>query len=73
MQDTDFPAHAMDESLNGTNLRKWYKDIVAGAAAMGRNLGIAKNYKGWMEEIGFVDVEEIFFSGQPIHDLTICI
>jgi hypothetical protein len=58
MQDADFPARCADDSLAGTPLDQWYNYIVAGAALMGRDLGIAKKYKRWMEEIGFVNVQE---------------
>jgi len=61
MQDADFPGRSADDSLTGTNLGKWYNDIVAGAAAMGRDLGIVQHYRRWMEEVGFVNVEEKLF------------
>jgi SAM-dependent methyltransferase len=58
MQDIDFPARGADDSFTGTTLEKWYNNILAGAAAMGRDLGIVKHYKHWMEEVGFVNVQE---------------
>jgi len=61
MQDCDFPAVTSDDSMSGTNLGKWFSDMVAGAAALGRDLGIVKHYKQWMEEIGFLNVEEKLF------------
>jgi hypothetical protein len=63
MQDGDFPARSDDDSLPNSNLGKWHSDIIAGYIAMGRgDLGIVKHYKRWMEEVGFVNVEEkIFF------------
>jgi hypothetical protein len=63
MQDGDFPARSDDDSLPNSNLGKWYSSIIAGLIALGRNdMGIVKHYKRWMEEVGFVNVEEkIFF------------
>jgi hypothetical protein len=63
MQDGDFPARSDDDSLPNSNLGKWYSNIIAGLLALGRNdMGIVKHYKRWMEEVGFVNVEEkIFF------------
>jgi hypothetical protein len=58
MQDADFPGNCADDSLTGTALEKWYTNITAGAAALGRDLGIVKQYKRWMEEVGFVNVRE---------------
>jgi len=58
MQDADFPGICADDSLINTSLEKWYANILAGAAAMGRDLGIVKHYKRWMEEVGFVNVQE---------------
>jgi SAM-dependent methyltransferase len=61
MQDADFPARCADSSLAGTPLDQWYNYIVAGGAAMGRNLSMVRLYRGWLEEIGFVNVQERFF------------
>lgn len=63
MQDADFPGKANDDSLNNTNLGKWYTYLMeVFGKLLGRTVEIAKNYKGWMEEVGFVNVEEkIFF------------
>jgi hypothetical protein len=61
MQDTDCPAISQDSSLDGTALEKWYDKAVEGASIMGRELGITKKYKTWMEEVGFVNVEEKLF------------
>ncbi|KAE8443785.1 hypothetical protein EG329_001379 [Mollisiaceae sp. DMI_Dod_QoI] len=58
MQDADFPMKAVDNSLEGTALWDWNMHIVQGAANAGRPWTRTKQYKPWMEEIGFVDVEE---------------
>jgi hypothetical protein len=58
MQDADYPAICTDDTLAGSTLNKWYSNIIAGAAAMGRDLGIVKHYKRWMEEVGFANVQE---------------
>jgi Methyltransferase domain len=62
MQDCEFPAKSNDDSLPNSNLGKWYSHIVDACAKLGRDLRIVKNYKRWMEEVGFVNVEEkVFF------------
>lgn len=61
MQDGDFPARCADASLDGTALAKWYSGVLAGFAALGRDAGIVKRYKEWMEEVGFVEIEEKLF------------
>jgi hypothetical protein len=58
MQDADFPMKAVDDTLAGTALWQWNMHIVEGAARAGRPWTRTKQYKGWMEDIGFVDVEE---------------
>jgi hypothetical protein len=58
MQDADFPARCADHSYAGTALEKWNNYIVAGAGAMGQQLTVSRHYKRWMEEVGFVNVQE---------------
>jgi hypothetical protein len=61
IQDTDCPALTQDSSLEGTALGQWYEKIVEGASVLGKDLEISKKYKTWMEEVGFVNVEEKLF------------
>jgi hypothetical protein len=58
MQDADFPMKCVDDSLNGTALWKWNMLIEEGAKKVGKPWTRTNQYKGWMEEIGFVDIEE---------------
>ncbi|KAH7360408.1 S-adenosyl-L-methionine-dependent methyltransferase [Rhexocercosporidium sp. MPI-PUGE-AT-0058] len=58
MQDTDFPMKSVDDTLVGTDLWDWNQYIIEGSAKAGRPWTRVKEYKKWMEEIGFVDVEE---------------
>ena len=58
MQDTDFPMNAVDDTLMGTDLWSWNQYIIEGSAKAGRPWTRVKEYKKWMQEIGFVDVEE---------------
>lgn len=58
MQDADFPMKYVDDSLNGTALWKWNMLIEEGAKKVGKPWTRTNQYKGWMEEIGFVDIEE---------------
>jgi hypothetical protein len=61
MQDTDYPTITQDATLHGTALGKWYEKIMEGASVMGKDMGIVKGYKGWMEEVGFVNLKEKLF------------
>jgi hypothetical protein len=58
MQDADFPMKCVDDSLNGTALWKWNMLVEEGAKKVGKPWTRTNQYKGWMEEIGFVDIEE---------------
>lgn len=58
MQDADFPMKSVDDSLEGTALWQWNQYISEGAAKAGRPWTNTRKYKGWMEEIGFEDVQE---------------
>ncbi|KAH8658298.1 S-adenosyl-L-methionine-dependent methyltransferase [Xylariales sp. PMI_506] len=47
------------EAIDGSAFQRWSKALIDGtAAAMGRNIEVAPHYKSWLEEVGFVDVEE---------------
>ncbi|KAK7977014.1 S-adenosyl-L-methionine-dependent methyltransferase [Apiospora saccharicola] len=52
----------LDGTLKGTALEQVTEYCQQGAAASGRDLFVAKNYRQWMEEIGFVDVVERKFA-----------
>jgi hypothetical protein len=59
MQDADFPMKCIDDTLKGTALWKWNICILEGAERVEKPWTKTKHYKEWMEEIGFVDVEEV--------------
>jgi len=42
-------------------VEKWYNHVIEGGANLGRDLCMAKNYKKWIEDAGFVNVEEKLF------------
>ncbi|KAK8025333.1 hypothetical protein PG990_003156 [Apiospora arundinis] len=58
---TDFAS--MDGSVEGTTIQRWGELMRSGAAMRGRNLDVTRFYKQWLEEIGFVDVQERKFAG----------
>ncbi|ETS81475.1 hypothetical protein PFICI_06477 [Pestalotiopsis fici W106-1] len=49
-----------DDSPNweGSALQKWCKGCIDGAASVGRDILVPQKYKQWLEETGFVDVQE---------------
>lgn len=44
--------------MEGTHLQFWMQSICEAGEALGRSWTNSRNYKKWMEEIGFVDVQE---------------
>jgi len=62
MQDGIMPLLSNDSTLEGTALAYWFESIVKGAKVLGRDVRMARNYKKWMEEVGFVNVEEKVFN-----------
>jgi hypothetical protein len=61
-QDPTMPVLCIDDSMNGTALQEWMDAICRAGEALGRKWTNSKNYKKWMEEIGFVNVVEKRFS-----------
>ncbi|PMD63054.1 S-adenosyl-L-methionine-dependent methyltransferase [Hyaloscypha bicolor E] len=58
LQDCDLPLRFIDDSGNGTALGTWSQRLMAGGAALGKDLTRGRRYKEILEEIGFVDVVE---------------
>ncbi|ETS75511.1 hypothetical protein PFICI_12455 [Pestalotiopsis fici W106-1] len=50
--------HQANPAFKGDALKRWADGCGRGALAAGRNLYVADKYKGWIEEAGFIDVEE---------------
>jgi len=60
MQDAEFPCKSDDRTLDGTALLAWWEHLCEGGAKLGRPFGTEpKNYKRYMEEVGFVDVQVV--------------
>ncbi|KAK8064782.1 hypothetical protein PG994_007420 [Apiospora phragmitis] len=45
-------------SVEGSAVGNWASHAVSGAAAQGRDIKVARHYKDWLIEAGFVDVIE---------------
>ncbi|KAF2753913.1 S-adenosyl-L-methionine-dependent methyltransferase [Pseudovirgaria hyperparasitica] len=58
IQDYDMPCKSDDNTLAGTKLELWASKMVEGARKMGRPVDQSPNYRRWMQEIGFVDIQE---------------
>ena len=50
-----------DGSMHGTNLESWQGYVKEATAFTGRSWTNVPNYKKWMEEAGFLDIEEVKF------------
>lgn len=59
-QDYGLPLKCADDTLEGTSLQKWGLLLCKAARNLGRPMGsdVSDHYREWMEEAGFVDVEE---------------
>jgi len=58
LQDGILPWQSVDNTLEGTSMSHWINSAVDGAAKLGRCWTNSKNYRQYMEEAGFVDIEE---------------
>ncbi|KAH8653841.1 S-adenosyl-L-methionine-dependent methyltransferase [Xylariales sp. PMI_506] len=58
LQSPDFMVQSLDNNLDGTPLLRWFELVRAGLAQIGRDVHIARNYKQWLTELGFVDIQE---------------
>ncbi|KAF2841840.1 S-adenosyl-L-methionine-dependent methyltransferase [Patellaria atrata CBS 101060] len=61
IQDYVIPCNCEDDTLKGTNLELWGNTMVEAANKMGRPMDQTRFFKEWMEEIGYVDIEERSF------------
>jgi len=62
MQDFILPPTSDDGTLTEENgLYKWGHSMVEAASKIGRPMDAAKDFKKWMEEAGFADVQEAHF------------
>lgn len=60
-QDPQMPLLCIDETMSGTFLEEWTTEVPRGAEILGRVVTNSRYYAQWMEEVGFVDVEEKHF------------
>ncbi|KAK0672393.1 S-adenosyl-L-methionine-dependent methyltransferase [Cercophora samala] len=58
IQDLCVEIHSQDGSASGTSFEKIVDLYNKGALKSGVDMAKAKNYKNWLQEVGFVDVEE---------------
>jgi hypothetical protein len=62
MQDACSPAISDDDSVDGTAWAEWWDRLIQAGKKSGRPFGTEPpNYKRYMEEVGFVDVQERVF------------
>ena len=61
LQEAAFPLLCHDYTFRNTPLDIWSKSCVQAAANLGRVWTNTPNYKTWMQEIGFEDVNEKIF------------
>jgi hypothetical protein len=58
LQDS-LPLTCLDDSWNGTDIQRWVNLTLEGAARLGMDWHKVGKYKEWLEEAGFVDVQEV--------------
>ncbi|KAK6821798.1 hypothetical protein PG987_014623 [Apiospora arundinis] len=61
--DAESQTVSMDGTVEGTMIEKWGQLLAQGLISRGRDPLVAKQYKGWLKEIGFVDVIERKMAG----------
>lgn len=61
IQDATSPLHCHDDTLKGTALDKWGNLLLEASIKLGVPLNSALTVKKLMEEIGYVDVEEVIY------------
>ncbi|KAG8627334.1 hypothetical protein KVT40_004817 [Elsinoe batatas] len=62
-QDYGLPLKCADGTLDNTHLKRWGELLCEAARALGRPMGtdVSAYYRKWLEDIGFVDIEERHF------------
>ncbi|KAB8301015.1 hypothetical protein EYC80_002938 [Monilinia laxa] len=68
--DAKLPLDAIDDSVNGTAVAKWFEACVQAGEAGGRPWTNIPKYMEWMEDIGFEEVTETVYHN-PINDWAI--
>ncbi|RDW60299.1 hypothetical protein BP5796_11905 [Coleophoma crateriformis] len=62
LQDVSFPFLGADDRWNGSAFQHWMKLLMDGSKALGKDWNRVPRYKGYLEELGFVDVVERRFN-----------
>ncbi|KAI9736300.1 MAG: hypothetical protein M1834_001186 [Cirrosporium novae-zelandiae] len=62
MQDIIYPIKCDDDSMkDGSAVLEWSKTILKASEKMGKSLDQALQYRDWMRETGFVDIQETIY------------
>jgi hypothetical protein len=61
LQDPTMPFLCIDDTMEGTALQEWMRLICTAGEKLGRSWLNSRNYKRWMEDIGFVNINEEHF------------
>lgn len=61
IQDYELPLKSLDGSVEGTNLERWGGFLIEAAKKAGRPIGCCEFFKEWLENIGFVDIQQQVF------------
>ncbi|KAL7964442.1 S-adenosyl-L-methionine-dependent methyltransferase [Trichoderma sp. SZMC 28014] len=67
LHDPEVRAIANDDSVKGTALEEWIELIVKGGRVVGRDLLKSAHYEAWLNETGFVNVQDAKFQ-LPINE-----
>ncbi|KAG0646045.1 putative methyltransferase tdiE [Hyphodiscus hymeniophilus] len=58
LQDASFPFMGADQKWQGTAFQRWWRMLMDASRALGKDWNRVGRYKGYLEEVGFVDVVE---------------
>lgn len=61
IQDYILPPRSNDGTYDGTSLALWAETMLAACRKIGRPMDLSHKYREWMEEAGFVEIEEKLF------------
>lgn len=61
IQDYEVPLKSLDGSIKGTNLERWGELLIEAAKVAGRPIGCCEFFKEWLENVGFVDIQQQVF------------
>lgn len=61
IQDYELPPKSLDGSVKETALERWGELLIEAAKVASRPIGCCESFKEWLENVGFVDIQQQVF------------